>query len=51
MFRDMNRSLEANRIPAVIDRRFSFDDLGEVKAAYEHLRGATHFGKVVITRG
>ena len=50
MFRDMNRALEVGRVAPPIDRTFSFDSIEEVKAAYAHLRGATHFGKVVITR-
>ncbi len=50
MFRDMNRALEVGRVSPPIDRTFSFDSIDEVKAAYGHLRGATHFGKVVITR-
>ncbi len=50
MFTAMNRALEVGRVAPPIDRSFSFDSIDEVKAAYEHLRGATHFGKVVISR-
>ncbi len=51
MFRDMNRAMEASRLQPVIDRRFDFGDLADVKAAYAHLQSGAHFGKVVIERG
>lgn len=47
MFEAMNRALVANpAIRPVIDRVFSFD---EAPAAYAHLEGAGHFGKIVVT--
>ena len=45
MFEAFNAALTASKIHPVIDRVFAFD---EARAAYEHLAGATHFGKVVI---
>jgi NADPH:quinone reductase-like Zn-dependent oxidoreductase len=45
MFEDLVRALSANRIRPVIDRSFSFE---EAKAAYAHLQGASHVGKVVV---
>ncbi len=45
MFEDMNRAIEVGRLKPVIDRVF---ELGEVRAAYEHLASGSHFGKVVI---
>jgi len=45
MFAGMNRALEAGAIRPVIDRVFTF---AEAPAAYRHLKGQTHFGKVVI---
>ncbi len=45
MFEAFNAALTASRIHPVIDRVFAFD---EARAAYAHLAGATHFGKVVI---
>lgn len=50
MFEAMNRSISVSRLRPVIDRRFDFASLDEVKAAYEHLRSGKHFGKVVISR-
>lgn len=50
MFKAMNAAIEVSKLRPVIDRVFDFDSLGEVKAAYEHLRSAKHFGKVVIRR-
>ncbi|WP_436717641.1 NAD(P)-dependent alcohol dehydrogenase [Roseiconus lacunae] len=47
MFEAMNRAIEVNQLRPVIDTQFSFDD---VPAAYEHLKSAKHFGKIVITR-
>lgn len=46
MFESMLRAIEAHRVRPVVDRTFGF---GEAKAAYEHLKGASHFGKIVIT--
>ena len=45
MFEEMNRAIELHGLRPRIDRRFSFE---EARAAYEHLAGAGHAGKVVI---
>jgi NADPH:quinone reductase-like Zn-dependent oxidoreductase len=45
MFEDLVRALEASKVEPIIDRVFPFED---ARAAYEHLAGGTHFGKVVI---
>jgi NADPH:quinone reductase-like Zn-dependent oxidoreductase len=45
MFEAMNQAIALHRITPVIDRVFDFED---VKAAYRHLQGQGHFGKVVI---
>ncbi len=45
MFESMNRAIARTKMSPVIDRVFSF---AEAPAAYEHLRSARHFGKVVI---
>ncbi len=45
MFEAMNRAIAAHKIEPVIDRVFGFE---EARAAYSHLKGATHLGKVVI---
>ena len=50
MFEAMNQAIERSDLHPVIDRSFSFDTVADVKAAYEHLRSATHIGKVTITR-
>ena len=34
-----------DRLRPVIDRVFPFDD---ARAAYHHMRGASHFGKIVV---
>jgi len=47
-FETMNAFLEARQIRPVIDRIFSFDRAAE---AYDYLRRAPHFGKVVIQYG
>lgn len=46
-FKDMNRMIEANAEATrpVIDRVFPFE---EAKAAFAHMEGQTHVGKVVI---
>ncbi len=44
-FERLNRFVAKHRIRPVIDRHFAFD---EAPAAYEHLKAAGHFGKVVI---
>ncbi|MBA3936052.1 MAG: zinc-binding dehydrogenase, partial [Planctomycetes bacterium] len=45
LFADMNRAIAAHALRPVIDRVFPF---AEAPAAYHHLQGAGHFGKVVI---
>lgn len=45
MFADMNRAIAAHGLKPVIDQRFGFED---AKAAYHTMRGAGHFGKLVI---
>lgn len=45
MFVRMNAFLEQHGIRPVIDRTFPF---AEAAAAYAHLEGASHFGKVVV---
>ncbi len=45
MFESMNRAIARTKLSPVIDRVFAF---GEAPAAYQYLRSATHFGKVVI---
>ncbi len=45
MFEAMNQAITLHRITPVIDRVFDFED---AKAAYRHLQGQGHFGKVVI---
>lgn len=45
MFEDLNRFVAVNRIRPVIDSVFAFD---QAKAAFAHLDGGRHFGKVVI---
>ena len=45
MFADMNRAITAHDLKPVIDRTFAFED---AKTAYHTMRGAGHFGKLVI---
>jgi len=45
MFEEMNRAIAQHALKPRIDRRFGFDD---ARAAYEHLAGASHAGKIVI---
>jgi NADPH:quinone reductase-like Zn-dependent oxidoreductase len=45
MFSEMNAALALNRVHPVIDRVFDFDD---AHAAYHAMRGAGHFGKLVV---
>lgn len=45
MFEAMNKALAFKQMRPVIDRVFGFE---QSAAAYEHLRGASHIGKVVI---
>jgi NADPH:quinone reductase-like Zn-dependent oxidoreductase len=46
MFERMNRAIAAAGLRPIIDRRLAFD---EARAAYHHMQGARHFGKIVIT--
>jgi NADPH:quinone reductase-like Zn-dependent oxidoreductase len=48
MFDSMNHAIAEARMKPVIDRVFAFD---EARAAYQHLRSAKHFGKIVIRVG
>lgn len=45
MFETMNRAISQNKIKPVIDKIFPFN---EAKNAYQHLKSAAHFGKIVI---
>ena len=45
MFADMNRAITVHDLKPVIDQTFAFED---AKAAYHTMRGAGHFGKLVI---
>ncbi len=46
MFEAMNRAIGTLSLRPVIDRGFGFD---EVPAALHHLKGGSHFGKIVIS--
>ncbi|MEI7710602.1 MAG: NAD(P)-dependent alcohol dehydrogenase [Rhodospirillales bacterium] len=48
MFQAMNAAVSLHKIRPVVDRVFDF---GDAKAAYHHLKGQTHVGKVVIRIG
>jgi NADPH:quinone reductase-like Zn-dependent oxidoreductase len=45
MFEAMNRAITQHGIHPIVDREFGFD---EVPAAFRHMQGASHFGKIVI---
>jgi NADPH:quinone reductase-like Zn-dependent oxidoreductase len=45
MFESMNRAIAVGGLEPVIDRVFPF---AEAKEAYRHLKGQSHFGKIVI---
>ena len=45
MQKQFHRALEVNEIHPVIDRVFQFE---QVKEAYEYMKSAQHFGKIVI---
>jgi NADPH:quinone reductase-like Zn-dependent oxidoreductase len=45
MFADMNRAIEAHNLKPMIDQTFDFKD---ARSAYHAMRGAGHFGKLVI---
>ena len=46
MFDDLNAALALNRIHPVIDQVFDFAD---ARSAYHAMRGAAHFGKLVVS--
>jgi NADPH:quinone reductase-like Zn-dependent oxidoreductase len=48
MFEDMNRAIALHALRPVIDRVF---DLAEAQAAFRHMEGAGHFGKIVLRHG
>ncbi len=48
MFESMNRAITQGGLHPVIDKVFPFKDAA---AAYRHLQGASHIGKVVISLG
>jgi NADPH:quinone reductase-like Zn-dependent oxidoreductase len=45
MFERMNRAIARAGLRPIIDRYFAFDD---AHAAYHHMQGAAHFGRIVI---
>jgi NADPH:quinone reductase-like Zn-dependent oxidoreductase len=47
-FESMNRAVEQHRLRPVLDRIFPFD---EARAAFEHMAGQGHFGKIAIRMG
>ena len=44
-FEDMSRAIALHRLRPVVDRVFAFAD---ARAAFEHLAGQSHFGKIVV---
>lgn len=46
MFEDMNKAIEAAALIPVVDREFTFED---APAAYHHMQGASHLGKITIS--
>jgi NADPH:quinone reductase-like Zn-dependent oxidoreductase len=46
MFARMNAAISANQLRPVIDRVFP---LAEARAAFEHMRTGSHFGKIVLS--
>ena len=46
MFESLNQAVTQHNLKPVIDRVFPFT---EARAAYEQLRSARHFGKLVIS--
>ena len=46
MFREMNAAISHHNLRPVIDTTYAFDD---ARAAYHAMRGAQHFGKLVVT--
>ena len=47
-FEALNRAFALHEVRPVVDRVFPF---AEARAAFEHLKGGSHFGKVVIQVG
>jgi NADPH:quinone reductase-like Zn-dependent oxidoreductase len=45
-FEGLLRAVAVNKLKPVIDRTFSFDQAIE---AYQYMKSAQHFGKIVIT--
>jgi NADPH:quinone reductase-like Zn-dependent oxidoreductase len=45
MFENMNRAISVARLKPAIDRVYPFD---QVRQAMDHMRSASHFGKIVI---
>ena len=45
MFAEMNRAMETHDLKPIVSETFAFE---EAKAAYHRMRGAGHFGKMVI---
>ena len=45
MFEDMNAAFSVNRVHPIIDQVFDFED---ARSAYQAMRSAGHFGKLVI---
>ena len=48
MFVEMNKAISLHKMKPVIDEEFEFSD---ARAAYHRMRGAQHFGKLVISVG
>ncbi len=48
MFEAMNRAIAMHEMRPVIDRVFDFAD---AQAAFRHMEGASHFGKIVLRHG
>jgi NADPH:quinone reductase-like Zn-dependent oxidoreductase len=47
-FESLNRAVSEHRLRPVLDRSFPF---GEARAAFEHMAGQGHFGKITIRMG
>jgi NADPH:quinone reductase-like Zn-dependent oxidoreductase len=45
MFETMNRAIALHALRPVVDRVFSFADIG---AAFRHMESGAHFGKIVV---
>jgi NADPH:quinone reductase-like Zn-dependent oxidoreductase len=44
----MLRAISFAKLKPVLDERFDFAEAG-VRAAYKHMGGGSHFGKIVLT--